>query len=79
MVNAVRREQQPNVWRQLIAAGRRREPLLLRQVQLRGPQLLARSAGARGLREGEQGGSQAARLGERLPGRGQGHAWLTLC
>jgi hypothetical protein len=41
-------EQQPNVWRQLIGAACRGQPLLLRQVQLRGLQLLARSAGARG-------------------------------
>ena len=41
-------EQQPNVWRQLIAAACRGHPLQLRQVQLRGLQLLARSAGARG-------------------------------
>src|ERR1700691_580581 len=45
-------EQQPNVWRQLIAAGCRGQPLQLRQVQLRGLQLLARTAGARGLGEG---------------------------
>ena len=45
-------EQQPNVWRQLIAAACRGQPLLLRQVQLRGLQLLARTAGARGPGEG---------------------------
>jgi hypothetical protein len=41
-------EQQPNVWRQLIAAACRGQPLLLRQAQLRGLQLLARGAGVRG-------------------------------
>jgi hypothetical protein len=30
MITAARREQQPNVWRQLIAAAWRREPRLLR-------------------------------------------------
>jgi hypothetical protein len=35
-------EAQPNVWRQLIGAACRGQPLLLRQVQLRGLQLLAR-------------------------------------
>jgi hypothetical protein len=39
-------EQQPNVWRQLIAAGCRGHAPLLRQAQLRGLQLLARSAAA---------------------------------
>jgi hypothetical protein len=36
-------EAQPNVWRQLIAAACRGQPLLLRQAQLRGVQLLART------------------------------------
>jgi hypothetical protein len=40
-------EAQPNVWRQLIAAACRGQPLLLRQAQLRGLQLLARTAGGR--------------------------------
>lgn len=40
-------EQQPNVWRQLIGAACRGQPLLLRQAQLRGLQLLARATGAR--------------------------------
>ncbi|HEX2788935.1 MAG TPA: hypothetical protein VHN17_00760 [Steroidobacteraceae bacterium] len=44
-------EAQPNVWRQLIAAACRGQPLLLRQAQLRGLQLLARAAGGR--REGD--------------------------
>jgi hypothetical protein len=44
-------EAQPNVWRQLIAAACHGQPLLLRQAQLRGLQLLARSAGGR--REGD--------------------------
>jgi hypothetical protein len=38
-------DQQPNVWRQLIAAACRGHPLLLRQAQLRGLQLLARGGG----------------------------------
>lgn len=37
-------EQQPNVWRQLISAACRGQPLQLRQAQLRGLQLLARAA-----------------------------------
>jgi len=41
-------EQQPNVWRQLLAAGCRAQPQALRQAQLRGLQLLARAHGARG-------------------------------
>ena len=45
-------EQQVNVWRQLIAAARRGQPLLLRQAQLRGLQLLARAAGGRRPGEG---------------------------
>jgi hypothetical protein len=45
-------EQQPNVWRQLIGAACRGQPLLLRQAQLRGLQLLARSAGTRGSADG---------------------------
>jgi len=36
-------EQQANVWRQLLAAGSRAQPQLLRQAQLRGLQLLARA------------------------------------
>jgi hypothetical protein len=40
-------EAQPNVWRQLIGAACRGQPLLLRQAQLRGLQLLARTAGGR--------------------------------
>ena len=44
-------EQQPNVWRQLIAAACRGHPLLLRQAQLRGLQLLARGGGGRGSAE----------------------------
>ena len=38
-------EAQPSVWRQLIDAGCRGQPLLLRQAQLRGLQLLARPNG----------------------------------
>lgn len=38
-------EAQPNIWRQLIGAACRGQPLLLRQAQLRGLQLLARAAG----------------------------------
>jgi hypothetical protein len=38
-------EAQPNIWRQLIGAACRGQPLMLRQAQLRGLQLLARSAG----------------------------------
>src|SRR6202050_3224211 len=38
-------EAQPNVWRQLIGAACRGQPLLLRPGQLRGLQLLARTAG----------------------------------
>jgi hypothetical protein len=38
-------EDQPAVWRQLIDAGCRAQPLLLRQAQLRGLQLLARPDG----------------------------------
>jgi hypothetical protein len=38
-------EAQPPVWRQLIDAGCRGQPLLLRQAQLRGLQLLARPNG----------------------------------
>jgi hypothetical protein len=38
-------EAQPSVWRQLIDAGCRAQPLLLRQAQLRGLQLLARPDG----------------------------------
>ena len=38
-------EAQPAVWRQLIDAGCRAQPLLLRQAQLRGLQLLARPDG----------------------------------
>jgi hypothetical protein len=38
-------EDQPSVWRQLIDAGCRAQPLLLRQAQLRGLQLLARPDG----------------------------------
>jgi hypothetical protein len=45
-------EQQPNVWRQFIRAACRGQPLLLRQAQLRGLQLLARSADTRGSAEG---------------------------
>ncbi|HXL97526.1 MAG TPA: hypothetical protein VN925_04065 [Steroidobacteraceae bacterium] len=45
-------EQQPNVWRQLIAAGCRGQPLLLRQAQLRGLQLLARAGAAGGTADG---------------------------
>jgi hypothetical protein len=45
-------EAQPNVWRQLIEAGCRGQPLLLRQAQLRGLQLLARACAARGSGEG---------------------------
>jgi hypothetical protein len=45
-------EQQPNVWRQLIGAACRGQPLLLRQAQLRGLQLLARAAGTRGPADG---------------------------
>jgi hypothetical protein len=41
-------EQQPIVWRQLIDAASRRQSVLLRQAQLRGLQLLARTAGQRG-------------------------------
>jgi hypothetical protein len=40
-------EAQPNVWRQLIGAACRGQPLVLRQAQLRGLQLLARTAGSR--------------------------------
>jgi hypothetical protein len=45
-------EQQANVWRQLIAAACRGQPQLLRQVQLRGLQLLARAAAGRAAGEG---------------------------
>jgi hypothetical protein len=45
-------EAQPNVWRQLIEAGCRGQPLLLRQAQLRGLQLLARAGAARGAADG---------------------------
>jgi hypothetical protein len=45
---APRWEQQPNVWRQLLAAGCRAQPQLLRQAQLRGLQLLARASAAQG-------------------------------
>jgi hypothetical protein len=45
-------EQQPNVWRQLIGAACRGQPLLLRQAQLRGLQLLARATGIRGPADG---------------------------
>jgi hypothetical protein len=45
-------EQQPNVWRQLIAAGCRGHALLLRQAQLRGLQLLAHASTARGAADG---------------------------
>jgi hypothetical protein len=45
-------DQQPNVWRQLIGAACRGQPLLLRQAQLRGLQLLARATGARGPTDG---------------------------
>jgi hypothetical protein len=45
-------EQQPNVWRQLIVAGCRGQAPQLRQAQLRGLQLLARSAAARGTSDG---------------------------
>jgi hypothetical protein len=38
-------EAQPNIWRQLIGAACRGQPLQLRQAQLRGVQLLARTAG----------------------------------
>src|ERR1039458_6904589 len=41
-------EQQPIVWRQLLAAGYPGQPQQLRQAQLRGLQLLARAHGARG-------------------------------
>jgi hypothetical protein len=41
-------EQQPNVWRQLLAAGCRAQPQLLRQAQLRGLQLLARANAGQG-------------------------------
>jgi hypothetical protein len=41
-------ERQPIVWRQLIGAAYRGQPLLLRQAQLRGLQLLARAAATRG-------------------------------
>ncbi len=45
-------ERQPNVWRQLLGAACRGQPLLLRQAQLRGLQLLARAAGTRGASDG---------------------------
>ncbi|HEY1725422.1 MAG TPA: hypothetical protein VGF89_08365 [Steroidobacteraceae bacterium] len=45
---APRWEQQPIVWRQLIEAANRRQGAQLRQAQLRGLQLLARSASPRG-------------------------------
>lgn len=45
-------EQQPNVWRQLIAAGCRGQALLLRQAQLRGLQLLAHATVVRGAADG---------------------------
>ena len=45
-------EQQPNVWRQLIAAGCRGHAPLLRQAQLRGLQLLARASAASGSADG---------------------------
>jgi hypothetical protein len=45
-------ERQPNVWRQLLSAACRGQPLLLRQAQLRGLQLLARPGGVRGASEG---------------------------
>jgi hypothetical protein len=38
-------DSQPNIWRQLIGAACRGQPLLLRQAQLRGLQLLARTVG----------------------------------
>jgi len=41
-------EQQPNVWRQLIAAACQDNPVQLREAQLRGLQLLAGAAGGRG-------------------------------
>jgi hypothetical protein len=44
---APRWEAQPHIWRQLIAAACRGQPLMLRQAQLRGLQLLARTAGGR--------------------------------
>jgi hypothetical protein len=45
-------EQQPNVWRQLLAAGCRAQPQLLRQAQLRGLQLLARANAVQGAADG---------------------------
>jgi hypothetical protein len=45
-------EQQPNVWRQLLAAGWRAQPQLLRQAQLRGLQLLARVNAGQGATDG---------------------------
>jgi hypothetical protein len=45
-------EQQPNVWRQLLAAGCRAQPQLLRQAQLRGLQLLARANAGQGAADG---------------------------
>jgi hypothetical protein len=45
-------EAQPNVWRQLIGAACRGQPLVLRQAQLRGLQLLARTAAGRAEGEG---------------------------
>jgi hypothetical protein len=41
-------EAQPHIWRQLIGAACRGQPLLLRQAQLRGLQLLARTVGPHG-------------------------------
>jgi hypothetical protein len=45
-------EQQPNVWRQMLAAGCRAQPQLLRQAQLRGLQLLARANAGQGAADG---------------------------
>ncbi|MFI4867956.1 MAG: hypothetical protein ACHQDD_01215 [Steroidobacterales bacterium] len=45
-------ERQPNVWRQLLGAACRGQPLMLRQAQLRGLQLLARAVATRGAAEG---------------------------
>jgi len=45
-------ERQPNVWRQLLGAACRGQPLMLRQAQLRALQLLARAAGTRAASDG---------------------------